>query len=266
MPRTPAFQPTASLFSDGLLSMATAPDQTPANRLKAVQTFGRAATWLLQNEQFSVQTPKSSLRLALTVACLPSIERLATGRPHSKEVARNVTRRIIAHYQQLSDAELRPYAVPKPDEPPQAGEIRGHLSELAILMLLSQGATRGFRDPRSFMLPTLTSQDNAKKQDGKYAGIDFVLTEPERETRINSKSGVSPHALDKAENYIPGVVILRPRDVAHAGPSSSVILLDGLVANDVALLDRANREANYIIERDRSDTVQHDLAALALVA
>jgi hypothetical protein len=120
-------------------------------------------------------------------------------------------------------------------------QIRGGMSELAILSTLWWGVTNGQFHPDTFIFPTTKSQDASQPSQVWRTGYDLLLgTEGElMPLQVKSSRYDVP--------YHPDIFKIRPLQLINYGARTAARhLLEAFVDNDVKSLTHANAAARRI--------------------
>lgn len=242
-------------LSDGLLEAAFAPEGISSYvRLETHEEVLQEIGWtLLHNwEDADFITPQG-LRLAVNFACAPSTEHVIRSQTHSHSIAEKVD----ANLTELSKHILSTPSLTEENvwERRNSNNIRGAISELAILGTLWRGIVQGHYDDSSYVLPTTAVQDASTIEVGYYTGADLIMR----------KSGVKKRQLIQVKNnitsyeryepyrvYRPDIAMLTPQTLLNDSSANAYALLQALAEDDIRILDLANQNASEAFEKSQS--------------
>jgi hypothetical protein len=127
-----------------------------------------------------------TLRSIGAYACEPSLATLISDEPHTLEVAAAVTDNLRAPFATILSSELSNFAATS--QRPDCEDIKGALSELAVLAVSWSSVEIGHLQPQSYTLPATQREDRGAIRGGQKTGYDFVLTEKRGQQYIQVKT------------------------------------------------------------------------------
>jgi len=240
-------------LSDQLVTVPFDPDSSEA-KIDRLQILRNKAGSLLSTgwERDNSLTP-SALRMAARHCCLPSLEALALGPPHTSRVAQEVTENV----QMLSDHALSANIVPPMHSEGKLGQIVGELSEITILGLLWWSIANGYRDERSYIVPATRKKDGEPRIERRKRGIDLTLYGhhvKKQKVQVKTKS--------TRELYYPGIALITLQGLSNRRCFENFGLLRALAIGKHALLADAHGKADAILSKACEEGNAHRQASL----
>lgn len=200
-------------LTDELLAIPQRPYLSVTERLELIQgTCANLGNLILKSLAAKPEHTPAMLRATATLACVPSLNRLTTGRPHDHETAIAVSDNFHTLATSICEQQLLL---------DQGDKTLGTLSEVSILALLWTCIANGNLSADSYALPTTTRVD-VGTLNGLRDGYDIILRTRQNERRglrrypIQVKTKHSP----KDNTYEGDILIITPSD-CWAGAEST---------------------------------------------
>lgn len=195
------------------------------------------------------------LRAAVVLACMPSLETIASSRSHDTDVAQA----SFANFQQLAGAILdrpslsNPYALHYDKD--LKNHVRGQLSEIGVLGMLWWSIAAGRRDSQSFALPATRAEDSGRYKDEYNLGADIVMRQngSRKAKQLIQVKTDRQAAHNKSKHYYPGIAVVALTDILGHEQSQElpIRLLRTLTSGKEGQLDDINQRIDTRIRKAR---------------
>ena len=204
----------------------------------------------------------ASLRLAGSLACIPSLVTVANSRVHTQATATEVT----DNFQTLSSSVLDTRCLGRkalcrlPPEDRTRPRIAGQLSEMGILGVLWWSIANGLREEGTYALPTTRVEDEGEVRDGYHTGTDIIVYEGIGDERHKVQVKTSPPQDTDKNSYYPGITVVAVTNLVDSkgkhlkGPRS---LLDFLTSGNGDDLTTINDQLDERFERAKDRANRH---------
>ncbi len=213
----------------------------------------KAATLLLESWEYEPNYTVPGIHLATVYSCLPSINTVASSKTHDIDIARAVT----ANLQDLTDHIFSANIIAGLDQHPQKMEVIGKLSETAILGTLWWGIANGYRDARSYMLPSTRQEDHGISKDGYLRGTDIIMRHSGVKGRQLIQVKTTLETEKNCARYHPEVAILTPAELTWLPSKGPRKLLKALSENEHSVLADANYKADVVLQETRDRALEY---------
>jgi hypothetical protein len=190
----------------------------------------------------------ASIKAMACLAVMPTLERIATDAPHDLSVAQEVVDNLQEANKRLLRADILP-----PKTKYTNPNVKGAISELAILGTLWLMVKHGHLRQDCYVLPTTRREDRATKYEGYRRGVDFVMfrsSDAWVQRRIQAKTNDKWAAQG---DYYPGTVMLSVsnllRNPYEGNPGE---LLEMVVEEDKGVLSSVSAQAKIRFAQART--------------
>lgn len=239
--------------SEAMLGAAFDPEGTPLRqRVERLEQLSGKASSLLLEDWGAASTDATSvahgMRLAAIYSCLPSLETVARSETHDFSVALQVSDNLQDLSGHLGSDEFLDASLERPAR--QKAIIIGHLSEIAVLGAMWWGIANGYRDERSYIVPSNAQLDMGRTKDDRKLAADLVYhrsgTKDKQLIQVKT-NGSTPAVKRKLRRYHPELAVVAINDLGGSlkGP---IPLLRGVATGRRGLLEAANQKIDAALE------------------
>lgn len=249
--------------SEAMLSMAFDPEgATLMQRVDGLKQLGDSACSLLlegwSDRSADATSVAHGIKLAAIYSCLPSLETVARSEQHSFGTALQVSDSLQDASEHLSSTEFLDSLHERRFR--ERALIIGHMSELAVLGAMWWGIANGYRDARSYIVPSNAQLDMGREKDDRQLAADLVLHRggAKGNQLIQVKSSDSQIARRKLRRYHPEVAVVTASTLlAGGGLKGPIPLLKGVAAGHQGLLATANQKIDAQLETADQRQIEH---------
>ena len=207
-------------------------------------------------QEFNEFTP-SGLRTSGFLACLPSIELVASSRTHSVQTAQEVDN----NFRRLSAKILETTLQTQCQSDGVSKAVMGIISEIGVNGVLWWSIASGRRQPTSYALPSTFTQDQGAKLEGYNIGTDLLFRYAQRRKpqKIQIKSAMSQGEIAMRNKYYPdiAVVVLSDIKISNRGRATPTKILESIAESDEKLLEFADAYIDKTIAYSREKLLLH---------
>ncbi len=228
-------------------------EKLPVLRAIASQLEPQANEYL---EEFNEFTP-SGLRTSGFLACLPSIEMIASSRTHSVQTAQEVSN----NFRTLSARVLATTLQAQCQSEGVSKAVTGIISEIGVNGVLWWSIASGRRLPTSYALPSTFNQDQGVKVEGYNIGTDvfFHYAQRRKPQKIQVKTAISKGEIAMRNKYYPDIAVVVLSDIKTSNGSrfKPNKILESITDADDRLLELANDYIDKTIAQSREKLRLH---------